>query len=477
VRAIATSFPHPQTAYVSYSGLHLDGDTWHGVARTSDSGMSWQLVWKESKTPAANVQDAWVTDTFGTDWGENPLDMTAADENPDLVLGTDFGRTLISHDGGKHWHAAYSHRTDDGAWASSGLDVTTSYGVHFDPFDSRRRFITYTDISLFRSEDAGKSWSSSSNGVPRDWQNTAYWMVFDPQVKGRVWAVFSGTHDLPRPKMWRHTPTDRYRGGVCRSDDGGRTWKPSNTGMPAAAPTDIVMDAATPKGHRTLYVTAVGRGVYKSVDDGRTWSLKNEGIQQASPLAWRITLAADRSLYLVIARRSEDGSIANNGDGAIYRSSDGETWHLLPLPSGVNGPTGIASDPVHPDHLYLSAWARAKGMRGEGGGIYESDDAGQHWRSSFSNDQHVYDVTLDPRLPGTVYASGFESSAWVSRDSGHHWQRIAGFNFKWGHRVVPDPEDEKKIYITTFGGGVWHGAVTTEPATLDIATPEMEPRL
>ena len=26
-------------------------------------------------------------------------------------------------------------------------------------------------------------------GVPEEWTNTTYWMVFDPKVKGRVWSV------------------------------------------------------------------------------------------------------------------------------------------------------------------------------------------------------------------------------------------------------------------------------------------------
>lgn len=476
VRAVAASFRHPEVAYASYSDLRQDGKAWHGVARTRDAGATWELVWKEGETAAANVHDAWITKTFGTDWGENPLNLTAADQDADLVYGTDFGRTLISADGGKQWQAAYSRRAADGGWVSTGLDVTTAYGIHFDPFDRQRQFITYTDVSLFRSETGGRSWESASKGVPKNWMNTAYWMVFDPEVKGRMWAVYSGTHDLPRPKMWRHTTTDTYQGGVGRSDDGGSTWAASNAGMAETAATDIVLDPASPKDHRTLYVTAFGRGVYKSSDDGRTWILKNAGIQQQAPFAWRIVLAQDRSLYLVVARRSDDGSIGNSGDGAIYRSTDGaETWQAVPMPAGVNGPTGIAVDLVHPQRVYLSTWARATGEHGEGGGVYISDDAGQHWTASLTKDQHVYEVTLDPRVPGTVYACGFESSAWVSRDDGKHWQRIAGYNFKWGHRVIPDPDDTQQIYITTFGGGVWHGKVTTEPAVLDIATPEMEP--
>jgi photosystem II stability/assembly factor-like uncharacterized protein len=482
VRAIATSWLHPETAYASYSGLHVDSaiwhrSTWHGVARTQDAGHTWQLVWKESSAPAINVQDAWITDRFGTGWGENPLNLTVADQDPSLVYGTDFGRTLITTDAGKQWHAAYSRRAPGGGWTSTGLDVTTAYGIHFDPFDHRRQFITYTDISLFRSEDGGKSWTSSSSGIPEKWVNTAYWMVFDPQVKGRVWTVNSGTHDLPRPKMWRHTASDTFQGGVCRSDDGGRTWIPSSKGMPDTAPTDIVIDPSSPVNARTLYAAAFGRGIYKSVDDGRSWSLKNTGIQQPSPFAWRLTLAPDHSLYLVVARRSEDGSIGNSGDGALYRSVDGaETWHLVPLPKGVNGPNGLVVDPSHPTRLFLAAWARSAGTHGEGGGVFRSEDSGQHWTSSLSRDQHIYDVTVDPRLPGTVYAVGFESSAWVSRDGGARWNRIAGYNFKWGHRVVLDPDDSRQVYISTFGGGVWHGAVTTKPAVLDIATPEMQPR-
>ncbi len=48
VRAIATSLHHPETAYVSYDHLTLDGKTWLGVAKTTNSGVDWQLVWKEA---------------------------------------------------------------------------------------------------------------------------------------------------------------------------------------------------------------------------------------------------------------------------------------------------------------------------------------------------------------------------------------------------------------------------------------------
>ena len=291
-----------------------------------------------------------------------------------------------------------------------------------------------------------------------------------------MWGVMSSTHDLPRPKMWRRASPQSYRGGVCRSDDGGRTWQVSNDGMAQTAPTHILLDPASPKSARVLYVAAFGRGVYKSADGGRTWELRNNGITQKEPFAWRLARASDGSFYLLVARRSDDGSIGDAGDGALYKSVDGAaSWFSVPLPAGVNGPNGLAIDPGDPRRMYLAAWARAAGTRGKGGGVYLTTDGGQHWRAALDRDQHVYDVTIDPHNPALLHACGFESSAWRSTDRGEHWTRIPGFNFKWGHRVIPDPEDPGKVYITTFGGSLWHGAVDGAEKAVDIATAELQP--
>ena len=476
VRAIATSLRHPETAYVSYDHLTLSGKSWIGVAKSTDSGADWQLVWKESDVAAKNVEDDWITARFGPDWAENPLDITVAQQDANLAYGTDLGRTMRTTDGGATWKAVYSRQVDDSGWTSLGLNVTNSYGIHFDPFDSKRQFITYTDIGLFRSEDGGISWMSSTAGVPSEWMNTTYWIVFDPEVRGRMWSVNSYTHDLPRPKMWRHNSVLNYKGGVCISVDGGKNWEKSNTGMDETAATHILLDPTSPVNARVLYVAGFGRGVYKSSDGGRTWALKNTGITQEEPFAWRLALSSNGTLYVVIARRSEDGSIGNAGDGALYRSTDGaEHWQPVSLPEGANGPNGLAIDPRSPDRLYLAAWARAAGEHGDGGGIFLSEDGGKSWKQVLDKDRHIYDVTVDPQDSNVLYAAGFESSAWRSADRGLHWSLIPGFNFKWGQRVIPDPLHHDEVYITTFGGSVWHGAINGKPRPVDIATPVLEP--
>jgi photosystem II stability/assembly factor-like uncharacterized protein len=209
------------------------------------------------------------------------------------------------------------------------------------------------------------------------------------------------------------------------------------------------------------------------VDNGKTWTLKIDGIEKTQPLTWRIVRAEEGTLYLVVSRYSEASFKGDAEDGALYRSTDAaEHWTKMKLPPGVNGPTGLALDPTDNRRMYLTTWGGVQSGLITGGGVFLSTDAGETWRNIFSESQHIYDVTVDSRNPKLLYVSGFESGAYRSTDGGSTWMRIRGFNFKWGHRVILDPVDPAKIYITTFGGSVWHGPAAGDPhATEDIVTP------
>ena len=49
---------------------------------------------------------------------------------------------------------------------------------------------------------------------------------------------------------------------------------------------------------------------------------------------------------------------------------------------------------------------------------------------------------------------------WLTRDRGQTWAAFDSLPFSNIHRVVFDPADERRIYVTTFGGSVWHGPAT-----------------
>lgn len=324
-------------------------------------------------------------------------------------------------------------------------------------------FICNTDIGLMESKDGGESWESATknNGVPGKWQNSTYWLAFDAEVKGRAWAAMSDVHDLPRPKMFRKNGTRGYEGGILVTEDAGKSWKPVSADIGEAAMTHVLVDPSSNKEARTLYACAFGKGVYKSVDGGKTWTQKNSGIGGNEPFAWRIFRGnKDHALFLIVNRRSEDGSIGNAGDGALYRSDDGaETWKSVPLPSETNAPMSIIADEENSGRLLLSAWGRnTKGKFSPdiGGGIFLSKNDGKSWIPVLQKDQHIHDITYDPRNK-VYYACGFNGTAYKSENKGETWMPIKGYDFKWGKRVDIDPANPEKIFVITFGGGVWHG--------------------
>jgi hypothetical protein len=482
LRAVGASLRHPRTAYLSFrdhTSSLAASDRNMGVAKTVDAGKTWRMVWRDTDTAAApNVRDPWINARYGPGWGENPFALGVSPENPDICFGTDFGRTTRTRDGGKNWQGVYARRLDDGGSTTTGLNVLTVNGIYFDPLDPSHWFVGFADLGLFEARGNGRSWKeATSRGVPREWENSAYTVVFDPAVKGRLWAVVGGVHDLPRPKMWRGRDVKTYQGGVVVSQDGGRSWRASIEGMGQTAATHILLDPKSPAESRTLYVCGFGRGVFKSTDGGRTWALKNNGLEGSEPFAWRMAQDSKGRLYLLVARRSSDGTIGTPLDGALYRSSDGAGhWEKLVLPAGCNGPNGLAIDPSDDGRLYLAAWGRRVAGGDSGGGIFLSTDAGKSWKNVLGRDQHIFDVSLDPRLPGVMYAAGFESSVWKSANRGESWTRVGGYNFKWGQRVFPDPNDPRMIYVCTFGGGIWHGPADGDPnAAEDIVTEVMKP--
>ncbi|GAB4108168.1 MAG: sialidase family protein [Acidobacteriota bacterium] len=477
----------PGTAYVTCDAQWeprpgKDPGLWYGVLRTDDAGQKWRWVYRagggsadytiRDGREADNLRDGWVRDAFSGEFIA-VLHVGVDPRNPDHAVFTDWYRTMQTTDGGGIWEALYSETLPDGSVRSRGLDVTTSYGVHFDPFDPQHIAISYTDIAYFHSRDGGDTWRRSVAGVPPQWDNTCYWVQFDPDRKGRLWSAWSSRHDLPKLKMIRQPDwLEETAGGVCVSDDGGDTWRVSSHGLPPnAAVTSLLLDPDSPPDRRRLWAAVFGHGVYRSVDDGKTWEEASEGLED-NRHAWELTLGAGGAVYLVVthATRFENGRVLPDLlNGAVYRSADGgDHWTRLALPERVRFPNSLAPDPAEPRRLWLAAWGSM--TRGEfggspepatllesAGGVWLSEDGGQSWRQTLRDDAYVYSVSVDPRHPGRIYCNTFHREAWRSDDQGAHWKRIEGYDFRWGHRVIPDPHDPDRVYITTFGGSVFHG--------------------
>jgi photosystem II stability/assembly factor-like uncharacterized protein len=127
--------------------------------------------------------------------------------------------------------------------------------------------------------------------------------------------------------------------------------------------------------------------------------------------------------------------------------------------------TSLAYHPKHPERI----WAGAAG-----GGVWQSMDAGQNWRSCW-NDQDILNIgslTVDPRNPDTIYCGTGEANLssdcypgvglYVSKDAGLTWQLQASPERCGIPRCIGviaiDPFNSKHVLI----GGVGYAEVSRE---------------
>ena len=450
--------------YLKASGDGKETINYYGIMKSEDMGNSWKWVLHmcNSINPP-NKEISWIDKFYGPEWGIQPWGMGVSPVNPDICYASDLGITYRTLNGGQSWQQLYSDEHEDGTYSTRGLDVITCFGVHFDPFNQEHLAISYTDIGLFHSFNGGKSWRQALDGVPPKWINSCYWLVYDPEIKGRAWSVWSDAHDLPRIKMqlfgkrgtFAQNKMDASVGGVCKSNDSLQSWIISNAGLPENSMcTHIVLEPDSSPGCRTLYVSVYDKGVYKSVDDGNSWFPVNKGLGE-NLCAWRLVCIPDGTLYLLITHKYEEGRMIS---GSIYKSVDrAKTWTEANMPDGIGFVNDLVFNPKNPDIMYATCWPDINSEVPVNGGIYKTLDGGRQWVKVFDRDMYIYGLAVDDNNPSTIYAVSFDSRAYRSDDEGNSWKRLDGYVFKWGHRPILDPYNKDMLYITTAGSSVCYG--------------------
>ncbi len=468
VSAFAVCEGTPETIYVGVNSYPGD---YYGVLKSTNQGGGWSWVYQARDNLLISdnlVNPGWLNEYYGPSWPGNPIDLGVCPADPDICYSTDYGRTIKSENGGTTWEQVYTDKQADGGYRSRGLEVTGSYAVFFDPNDSLHLLLPTTDIGFVHSYNGGESWVHGISGIPTNWRNTCYWLEFDPEVEGRVWAAWSSAHDLPRNKMFRDGGLNpSSQGGVAVSDNAGATWRPSNSGMYAnSVITHLLIDPDSPTASRTLYACAFQKGVYKSTDGGGAWSLANNGLG-SNLNCWRITRLPDGTLYLLVFRNRLDNV---DYDGFLYRSDNqAVSWEVVALPEGYNSPGDLVYDPDNPRRMYLCCWPwKFEYDHDIRGGVLLTEDGGTTWEQIFDESAHIYAAAFDSHDHSIIYLGTFDNSIWRSDDRGETWQTVPGFNFKWGYRPCPDPYNPGMLYMTTFGGGVYYGPAAGAAPSPDI---------
>jgi len=454
----------PQVAYAAQEGQRGE----RGIWRTRDGGKTWENCFRMTG-PKANVERSWVQTEIHWGYYITPLGFGIRPGDPKVAMVTTQGDIYITRDGGDTWQQAMNtpagKQPDDGRprFASNGLEVTSCWEYLFDPFERDRRYIAYTDIGFARSLDADKTWSWAARGCP--WSNTFYKVVFDPAVKGRLYAATSNRHDIPH---WTHTDANRpgHAGGVCVSDDHAQSWRVLGTGQPKLPCTYLCLDPKTTQEPLTLYATFYEGGVYKSTDSGQTWVKKSEGLGNPGNLhAYMVKVHPKTGDVFCSITAHRVGGRDFPVPGGLWKSTDGGgSWADITKTLGLKWPGGFALHPDDPNTIYLTAGTVPGGPQG---GVYKTTDGGKTWarvigdadfaKSAPPGYVHCFFVNLHPDRPDWVYAGTGSHGLWLSQDAGKTWRRFDAIPFRACQNVAFDPEDRTVMYVTTFGGGVWRG--------------------
>lgn len=189
---------------------------------------------------------------------------------------------------------------------------------------------------IYKSTDAGASWSVSDNGIDGPSSGSfpapsAVKVVIDPTDSSILYAAtFIGGYDPATP------PT--FNNGIWKSTDAGANWVHSSVGLPTIPVVDgsefsVLSLAIDPTQTSRLYASVhdpdtFESQIYKSEDAGASWAVANTGIATSDVRDVRVD-------SMGVAYAAAAGNSGN--PGGVYRSTDnGLSWHSISVGLDAN---------------------------------------------------------------------------------------------------------------------------------------------
>jgi photosystem II stability/assembly factor-like uncharacterized protein len=182
-----------------------------------------------------------------------------------LALGISAVGVWLTDDGGKSWRNGNDGLVPRYLPEEARTD-TLQLCVHDmqrAPQQPERLFMQFHG-GVYRSDDAGESWTEIGNGLPSDF---GFPIAIDPADPDSAYVIpLKGSED-------RVTPEGQVR--VYETRDGGESWTPRGDGLPQEhAYLTVLREAfgATGKGDGLeLYFGATSGGVFGTADAGASW--------------------------------------------------------------------------------------------------------------------------------------------------------------------------------------------------------------
>ncbi len=276
-------------------------------------------------------------------------------------------------------------------------------------------------------------------------------------------------------------------GGVWKTNDYGRTWRPIFDDQPTGSIGDIAVAESNPN---IIYVgtgeglqrpdLSTGNGIYKSTDGGATW--RNLGLGNAQQIGSVIVDPKDANRVFVAALGHPYGP---NEERGVYRSTDGgATWRRVLYKDENTGAIQVEFDPTNSQTIYADLWAGRQGpwengaWQGAGSGLYKSTDGGATWRQltkglpTFEQGLGRIGIGVSASNPNVIYATVDASpqmgGVYRSDDAGESWRKLSGDIRLWGRgsdfaEIKVHPKNPETVFVaniasykSTDGGKSFH---------------------
>jgi photosystem II stability/assembly factor-like uncharacterized protein len=274
-------------------------------------------------------------------------------------------------------------------------------------------------------------------------------------------------------------------GGVWKTNDFGRTWKPIFDDQPTGSIGDL---AVAPSNPDVIYVgsgeglqrpdLSVGDGIYKSTDAGKSWT--NTGLKDAQQIGGVAIDPKNENVVFVAAMGHPYGP---NPERGIFRTTNGgKTWEKVLYKDENTGAAQVTIDPKNPNIVYADLWAGRQGpwengsWDGPESGLFKSTNGGKTWNKLTKGLPTIADglgrigFCLSPSDPKRMYAcvdAAKGGGVYRSDDGGETWSKENIDNRLWARgsdfaECKVDPQNPDIVYIanvvtwkSTDGGKSW----------------------